>query len=334
VKEAEIRPQALFDEYLALCSRDAETFFRREEWEEVPCPACGGSGDEAFVKHTFRYCLCGACETLYANPRPTATALGRYYTESASVRFWATDFYRRTEDARRDLMFKPRAELACETARKTLGGQDAAVIVDVGAGYGVFCEEIRKLLPGAQICAVEPSPDLADVCRAKGLHTMPRFLEDLQAYELPQVMPRLFTSFELFEHLHTPANFLRSLRKLMADGDVLMLTTLSGTGLDIQVLWAEAKAVFPPHHLNFLNPTALGALASACGFASIQVTTPGKLDVDILANSAGRIRGHRFLSTALRHSGPEARAGLQHWLQASGLSSHMMLVAQAASQGA
>jgi 2-polyprenyl-3-methyl-5-hydroxy-6-metoxy-1,4-benzoquinol methylase len=334
VKEAEIRPHALFDEYLELCRQDAETFFRPEEWEDVPCPGCGGSGDEAFVKHTFRYCLCGACGTLYASPRPTVTALGRYYTDSASVRFWSTDFYRRTEDARRELMFKPRAELAREIVRKALAGQDATVVVDIGAGYGVFCEEIQKLLPSAQICAVEPAPSLADVCRKKGLHTVRGFLEDLQAHELPQAPLRLFTSFELFEHLHTPAAFLRSLRRLMAPGDILMLTTLSGVGLDIQVLWSEAKAVFPPHHLNFLNPAALRALAGVCGFAGAKVTTPGKLDVDILANNAGRIRDHRFFSTALRHIGPEARAGLQEWLQASGFSSHMMLVARAAPTGA
>ena len=205
--------------------------------------------------------------------------------------------------------------------------------MDIGAGYGVFCEEIRKLLPCAQICAVEPTPGLADVCHGKGLHTVRRFIEDLQPHELPQAPTRLFTSFELFEHLHAPADFLRSLRKLMAPGDVLMLTTLSGMGLDIQVLWSEAKAVFPPHHLNFLNPTTLGALAGACGFAGAQVTTPGKLDVDILANNAGLIRDHRFFSTALRHAGPDARAGLQQWLQASGFSSHMMLVARAAPTG-
>ena len=309
MKEAEIRPSALFDEYLELCRHDAETFFGSEEWEDVPCPGCGGSGDEAFVKHTFRYCLCGTCDTLYANPRPSAAALGRLYTDSASVRFWSTDFYRRTENARRELMFKPRAELARETARKALGGQDVATVVDIGAGYGVFCEEIRNLLPGAQICAVEPAPGLAAACRGKGLYTVPRFLEDLQADELPQATPRLFTSFELFEHLHTPADFLRTLKRLMAPGDVLMLTTLSGTGLDIQVLWSEARAVFPPHHLNFLNPAILSTLAAGCGFDNIRVTTPGKLDVDILTNSAARVRDHRFISTVLRHASPEARAG-------------------------
>ena len=109
MKEAEIRPAALFDRYLDLCRHDAETFFRADEWETVACPACGADGDHVFHKHGFDYRHCAVCATLFASPRPSAAALGRYYTDAPSARFWATDFYRETEDARREKMFRPRA---------------------------------------------------------------------------------------------------------------------------------------------------------------------------------------------------------------------------------
>ena len=331
MKEADIRPAELFERYLALCRRDAEEFFRADEWESAACPACGAEGDESFVKHTFHYRLCSGCETLFASPRPNATALGRYYTEAESVRFWATDFYRDTEDARRERMFRPRAELVAQTARRVAPDRAVGAVIDIGAGYGVFCEEIRRILPQSVICAIEPSPALARVCRDKALTVIENFVQEVEPSELPQRDGmRVFTSFELLEHLHSPSQFLDSIRSLMRKGDLLVLTTLSGTGFDIQVLWQDAKAIFPPHHLNFLNPWSLGDLAARRGFDVIEVTTPGKLDVDIVSNNLPLVADHRFVNTIYRHADSDARQELQKWLQSHRFSSHMMLVAQPA----
>jgi 2-polyprenyl-3-methyl-5-hydroxy-6-metoxy-1,4-benzoquinol methylase len=329
MKEADIRPVELFDRYLALCRQDAVHFFRPDEWELVVCPACGAEGHDVFVKHAFHYRVCDLCDTLFASPRPTAAGLARYYTEAESVRFWASDFYRETEHARRERMFRPRAELVVATAGRLASGTGIQAVVDIGAGYGVFCEEIHKVLPAATVCAVEPSPALAAVCRDKGLTVVEAFLEDLRIEDLPpRGGLRVFTSFELFEHLHTPADFLRTVRAQMGPQDLLILSTLSGTGFDIRVLWQESKAIFPPHHLNFLNPWSLSALAARCELDVVEVTTPGKLDVDIVANNLALACDQRFVGTIFRHATDAARQDLQRWLQENNLSSHMMLVAR------
>lgn len=326
MKEADIRPAALFDRYLALCRSDAKTFFEPSEWEPVGCPACGADGTAAFVKHGFSYRACPECDTLFASPRPTAAALARYYTESPSAKFWATDFYRTTEDARRERMFRPRAQRVREL---TAGAGDPDAVVDIGGGYGVFCEEIQKQLPAARVCAIEPSPALGAVCRAKGFTVVPAFLEQVSRADLPLDGGRaVFTSFELFEHLHTPRLFLERCRALMRGEDTLVLTTLSGTGFDIQLLWERAKAVFPPHHLNFLNPWSIERLARDCGFDDVVVTTPGRLDVDIVKNDGSASGASRFLRTAARRAGEGAEAALQGWIQQHRLSSHMMMVAR------
>ena len=107
------------------------------------------------------------------------------------------------------------------------------MVIDIGGGFGIFAEEIRALSGVAPI-VIEPGPDLAAVCREKSLPVVQKFLEDLTLNDLP-VGPKAFVSFELFEHLHDPAAFLSKLNELMGSGDLLIFTTLSGTGVDVQL---------------------------------------------------------------------------------------------------
>ena len=167
-------------------------------------------------------------------------------------------------------------------AMEKFGIIDASVI-DIGGGYGVFAEEYEKLTNNAVII-IEPGPSLATACRERGLTVVEKFLEGVTDNDLPKT-PRFFVSFELFEHLHDPASFFEHLNSIMNPGDLFLFTTLSGSGLDIQVLWEQSKSVSPPHHLNFLNPASVPLLLDRCGFETLEITTPGKLDIDIMKNS-------------------------------------------------
>ena len=43
MKEEEIRPESLFNDYLALAENDVKTFFLSSPFRYVPCPACGAT---------------------------------------------------------------------------------------------------------------------------------------------------------------------------------------------------------------------------------------------------------------------------------------------------
>jgi hypothetical protein len=171
-------------------------------------------------------------------------------------------------------------------------------MVDIGGGFGLFAEEIKALCGQAPV-VIEPGPDLAAACREKFLPVIQKFLEEVVPADLPNG-PKAFVSFELFEHLYDPATFLRQLSSLMASGDLFIFTTLSGSGVDIQALWEDSKSVTPPHHLNFLNPRSVALLLARLGFENLAITTPGKLDIDILANNRAAIKD-RFLADLCRH---------------------------------
>ena len=322
MKEEEIRPKKIFDEYLSLAKQDTEIYFSDVEKVYGFCPACEAVGDYTFDKNGFSYEVCSHCQTLYVNPRPVASAFLKYYTESPSSKFWASTFYKKTAEARREKLWKPKARLILQTLEKHNCSSDYT-LVDVGGGFGLFAEEIRSLSGKAPI-VIEPGPELAAVCREKSLKVVEKFLEDVVLNDLP-ASPKAFVSFELFEHLHDPSLFLSRLMRLMNSGDLFIFTTLSGTGVDIQALWEYSKSVNPPHHLNFLNPRSVDLLLTRLGFESLSITTPGELDVDILANNLEVVKD-RFWRTFIANATHYQREKCQAFISDSGWSSHMMVV--------
>lgn len=320
MKENEIRPQDIFNEYLKLAEQDIVTYFNSVACTEINCPACGAQGNFAFEKKCFSYQECPECLTLFVSPRPEKKAFDRYYTDSPSTKYWATTFYRETECARREKLWKPKALLIKEKLEQFL---KAEMIIDIGGGYGTFAEEILKILD-VDVLVIEPSMHLAKVCREKGLNVLEKFLEEVT----PDMMPKkskCYVSFELFEHLYDAEAFLGTVYRNMEKNDLFIFTTLSGRGVDIQVLWENSKSVSPPHHLNFFNPKSVQMLLNRLNFNVLEIATPGKLDINIMENNLGFIKD-RFWNNYLKTASEQEKERMQAFISENLLSSHMMIV--------
>lgn len=321
MKENDIRPQELFDELLRLNKLDIEKYFTNSMNETISCPACGAKGESSFMKNSFSFDECPKCKTLYVSPRPKREYFDAYYTDSQSTKYWATTFYKATEKNRREMLWKPKAQMIKD--KIDAFAPDTEKIVDIGGGYGIFIEEFLKL-SSVKHLVIEPSEYLSQVCKEKGLNVLVKFLEDIEGNDLPKVK-KTFVSFELFEHLHNPQEFLQTLYKVMNTNDLFIFTTLSGMGVDIRTLWEDAKPVSPPMHLNFLNPKSITILLEKVGFEVVEVTTPGKLDIDIMNNSKDNIKD-RFWKDFLDYTNEEEKQNMQKYLSDNLLSSHMMIV--------
>ena len=323
MKEEDIRPKLIFDEYLAMTTTDTETYFSSCDRETMNCPACNHQGAFSFHKSGFDYEECPECMTLFVSPRPIASAFDKYYTEAPSVDYWATTFYKETAESRRELLWKPKAKLVKEIIDQWMDGPEEYSVVDIGGGYGIFAEEI-EILTDTKCVVIEPGPRLAEICRDKNLVVVEKFLESVVSSDLPAGR-KIYVSFELFEHLHSPENFLESLNKVMSPNDLFIFTTLSGTGVDIRVLWENSKSVSPPHHLNFLNPKSIPILLERVGLSTVEITTPGKLDIDIMLNGYVKIKD-RFWKSFLDLATSNDKAIMQKAIQDTCSSSHIMVV--------
>lgn len=319
IKEEQIRPAALFDSYLSLAAEDAEWLASSSAWESINCWACDAKINQSFTKLHFNFGECEICHSIIANPRPSAADISRFYSEGKSPRFWATDFYRVTAESRRDLLWKPKAKEVAELIQGFSKKPDW--VCDIGAGYGIFLEELRKFLPEVKLMAIEPTPSLAQELKNKNVTVIDKFLSEVSRSELP-AGNGFFTSFELLEHLHNPLSFLKDVQNLCSDGGAFLGTTLSAWGLDIQLLREHSKAIFPPHHLQILSPKAIKGLAGKAGFKNVRISTPGKLDVDIAFKNLPLI-ADGFWRLFLTESDPKDRERMQDLIASSGFSSHM-----------
>lgn len=324
MKESDIRPEALLKRYLELSEQDAELCFVDTPRLNIPCVACGGEQlDSEFVKNGFAYSSCQNCGTLFQSPRPPIAAFAAFYRDSVSSRYWAEEFFPAVAEARREKIFRPRVERLASLCRtKNIFVER---LIDVGAGYGIFLDEWRKVNPATQLLAVEPSESLAEECRSKGFEVVEEMAENVSDYNNHA---DLVVCFEVLEHVYDPLSFIQTLSNLVKPGGYVFVSTLCVDGFDIQTLWDKSNSIFPPHHINFLSVSGFELLFARAGLIDVEVSTPGQLDVDIVRNAIKRkpeiMSEQRFLRRIVNDQ--NIAANFQEFLAANRLSSHAWVI--------
>jgi SAM-dependent methyltransferase len=325
MKEEEIREKATLDCYLELVEKDVKKIFLIDDFDLINCPACNCADSFfEFEKLGFRYVSCKNCQTLFASFRPTQDKLKEFYVHSDSSAFWVDKFFKPVAEARRSNIFKPLAKKVNILLSKT----NANLIGDIGAGFGMFLEELKKINNKIQIIAIEPSPEMAQICKAKGIEVIPCLLEEIDDKYYQSFS--FLTSFELIEHLLNPQHFLQKIYNMLKFDGYFFFTTLNGKGFDLQVLWGKSKSVFPPHHLNFFNPHSISILLKKVGFTIVEIKTPGRLDWDIVEGAIKKdgFEAGRFWNMLANESSGSCKEDLQKWISEYGFSSHMQVLAK------
>ena len=326
MKEDDIRPEALLNRYLELSAADAERCFSGASRDLIPCVGCGSSNlNSEFEKNGFGYVTCVDCGSLFQAPRPPIETFETFYRDSASARYWADVFFPAVAEARRDLIFKPRAKKLSDLMASK--GHAVGRVIDVGAGYGILLDEWRRLHPQTTLLAIEPSEVLARECRAKNLEVVEDIAENVTGYN---EYADLVLCFEVLEHVYDPLSFIRTLATLARPGGYVFVSTLGVDGFDIQVLWEKSNSIFPPHHINFLSLAGFEKLFERAGLEDIQIITPGVLDIEIVRNAKkkfpGLLESNRFINKILLND--RLASTFQLFLSENRLSSHTWVLAR------
>jgi len=332
LREEDIRPEFLCRENAKLHANDVQRLLKRKnEFIKVACPACESHNYQIiFEKNGFVFVRCGKCETVFVNPRPTFDMLTEFYATSESIKYWNDKIFPASENIRRREIFKPRAKRVFEICKRY--GALTDILLDVGAGFGTFCEEIKKLDVFKRIIAVEPSHSLARTCRHKGLEVIEKPFEEVNLNKIGIKEVGVITNFELIEHLWWPKDFLLSCAEMLPRGGVLILTTLNIKGFDLLVLGKLSDNMGGPNHLNYFCPSSLSCLLNRCGFEVIERQTPGRLDAELvrkkIMNGEFDVSRQPFLQHILVDEWENIGAIFQDFLADNMLSSHLWVVAR------
>lgn len=326
MREDDIRPDALRDLQQAAYARDIQRVLeRRDEFVDVCCPGCGSSHrHHEFTKFSLAFQRCESCRMVYMSPRPSPSVLDYYYSTSENYKVWNERIFPASEEARRKNIFRPRAQRTLEICERC--GVGRTTLIDVGAGFGTFLDEVRSEGAFEELIAVEPTPSLAETCRARGF----RVLEsNIELVEQRSLRADVVTAFEVIEHLFRPADFVRACAKFLRPGGLLILTCPNIDGFDLMVL-REQSATIDLEHLNYFTPSSLSALLQTCGFSTVEASTPGLLDAELVRKAALRgevdLDRQPFLRTLLVERWNEVGHPFQRFLSQAGLSSHLWLV--------
>lgn len=324
MKVNQLRPENLMRQHEELRKTDvAKLLLESGKFKHVPCPACKKDNQKRlFTKKGFTFTKCLNCETVYVNPRPTQEQLTNYYKNSQSISYWNDKIYPKSEKVRRRSIFKPRAKQVFALCKKYI--KKAKVLVDVGAGYGTFCEEIKKLSFFKSVVAVEPSTSLAKSCRNKKIVVIEKPIEKVSGIKADVV-----TNFELIEHLFDPEKFISACYNILSSGGLLILTTPNIKGFDLMELQEKSDNIVAPNHLNYFHPESLSLLLKKFNFEIVEILTPGKLDTQLVHEkvSSGQLKiPDLFLEHVLKNT--TLSNAFQKFLAKNNLSSHLWVVAR------
>lgn len=327
--ENDIRPDTLIAGQQKAIEKDiAHLLKQKDAFVAVPCPACTATEYEsAFEKNGFHYVHCRTCETLYVNPRPTPEIIEDFLKHSENYAYWSTHIFPVSEVVRREKIFKPRVDRLIALCKKHTIATDA--LLEVGAGYGIFAEELSTRGVFKRIVAVEPSNVLASHCRARGIEVIEATIENVDPKKHESF--DIVVNFEVIEHLFSPREFLLQCRAFLKPGGLFMVTCPNGKGFDITVL-GKLSGTVDHEHLNYFNPASLALLLESCGFKVIESLTPGTLDVELvrkkILDGTFDASGQPFLKQVLIDGWEEHGIAFQQFLQDQRLSSNMWLIAK------
>jgi 2-polyprenyl-3-methyl-5-hydroxy-6-metoxy-1,4-benzoquinol methylase len=301
---------------------------KRDDFVYVDCPACDSNNtNHKFEKNGISYVECKNCSTFYVNPRPPSKVLDWFYKGSPNYAYWNDVIFPASENARREKIFVPRVNHLLELCLKYK--VNTSSLLEVGSGFGTFCSEVKKRNVFDRVVAVEPTPDLANTCRSKGLDVIELPIEKIEPNSLN--MFDVVASFEVLEHLFSPKDFIRNMTRLLKPGGIVILACPNGQGFDIQTLGVLSSSV-DHEHLNYFNPSSLGNLLVKNGLEVIETFTPGVLDAELVRNkilsNEFDVTNQPFLKKVLIDEWDSVGSAFQDFLIAQGMSSNMWLVAR------
>lgn len=227
------------------------------ELEAGACAACG-PGREASLWLTngaWRYRECLGCGSLFLDPRPVASAAAEQY--QSPEYFGSRETTDRGYTTYREDGERYEATYIDRLSRLTPPRPGAARLLDVGCGYGYALRAAQRL--GWDAWGADISAEALRASReVDGAHVLGMD----EALARPEGFYHAVSMFDVLEHLNDPGAMLSALRRVMAPGGELIITTPRRDSLLARVSGKKWISLKPPEHVQLYSRAALMSVVS------------------------------------------------------------------------
>lgn len=118
---------------------------------------------------------------------------------------------------------------------------------------------------------------------------------------------------------------------MLKKSGLVIFSCPNGQGFDVAMMQDYSNTI-DHEHLNYFNTDSITHLLKRTGFAAYQISTPGKLDVELVKNftlkkkNINELINHRI--SWIKKTKQQELQILQKWIARNKLSSHMFVVAK------
>ncbi len=323
LKESDIRPEKIYNEYKELLSQDAAEYFSDSSLLlKVDCPGCTSKESKAgFKKGGFNYRICDRCGSFFVSPRPKDEALRDFYRNSRAGIFLRKKLLTDTLESRSQNIFSYRVQWITGLVEEY--APLAKVFLEYGTRYPVFMKELNNTGIFSTLFSVKTE------CFDQE-KLLPKSVSIPQEKRTFKDEIDVFAAFEIVERVFSPQELFRQAFAACRKGGLFIITSATSSGFEYQVLKEYSPNIIVPDRLNILALEALVDLIKKAGFEVIEVSTPGRLDVEIVKKACEN-KPDLPIDTLWRYifNNRDANAlhSLQEYLQQFRLSSHVRIAA-------
>ncbi len=320
---SDIISDSLYTEYVRLLKKDiAVSFSKREVLFNAPCPGCGGNGVSCdYAKMGMSFKICAVCGSHYVSPRPNAEALESFYKMSGACQYWRSQILN-LSDSQLYYIYGPRVHWISGLVDEFI--IDDPVLLDVETKYphllkNLITENVFKSISTFKPLLFERN------------NLLPSDIGIMDNIDENHFQVNVITAFETLERMVNPQLLFALAYKVCKPGGLLLLTTASCSGFEYQILGKNAPNINPINRMNLLSIETLRKSIENAGFELIELSTPGRLDAEIVRQALEVSRDINidpfwkyFFNTRDKH----AWQNLQEFLQVNLLSSHVRIAAR------
>ena len=323
LKESEIRPEDIFNEYKRILSTDIQNYFSNPSvLIKSDCPGCSKKNCEVvFGKMGLNYCECDKCGSLFVSPRPTDEAMRSFYKNSDAGLFLRKFILENTVKSRSKQIISYRIQWIMGLVEEYK--PDAKVFLDYATKYPILLKQLSSTGLFESMVSVFPE------CYEKE-NLLPKGIKIVNKNEFVEDSIDIFAAFEAVERVFDPGRLFKDAYKACKKNGLFIITSATSSGFEYQVLKEHSPNLIPLDRLNLLSLEALTDQIKKVGFQMIEVSTPGRLDVEMVKRAYEKnpdIPLDPFWKYLFRYRSESALHSLQEYLQQFQLSSHTRIAA-------